>query len=316
MAVQMTQATRASQILSGNELSPDTVITMNAWFARHESDKAGKGFRPGEEGYPSNGRVAWAAWGGDAGQTWARSKSNSIKKARERTMTEETKTEHRAEPDGLKVGDFVRWNSSGGTARGKIDRIVRDGSIDVPDSSFTITGTAEDPAALNTLYRNGEATDRKVGHKFSTLTKIAAIRSVDAGDKFERKEVTDFKNVKSRTFEFPFSSEYPVKRYFGNEVLSHEEGAADLSRLNDGGAVLFNHNMDKPIGVVESAYIGEDKRGYAKIRFSRSKFASEILDDVKDGILRGISFGYSINEMDETADGMLARSGQFTNCQL
>ena len=300
--------TRATQILSGNELSPDTVITMNAWFARHESDKSGKGFRPGEEGYPSNGRVAWAAWGGDAGQTWARSKSNSIKKARERTMTEETKTEHRAEPDGLKVGDFVRWNSSGGTARGKIDRIVRDGSIDVPDSSFTITGTAEDPAALITLYRNGEATDRKVGHKFSTLTKIAAIRSVDAGDKFERKEVTDFKNVKSRTFEFPFSSEYPVKRYFGNEVLSHEEGAADLSRLNDGGAVLFNHNMDKPIGVVESAYIGEDKRGYAKIRFSRSKFASEILEDVKDGILRGISFGYSINDMDETSDGMLARS--------
>ena len=300
--------TRATQILSGNELSPDTVITMNAWFARHESDKTGKGFRPGEDGYPSNGRVAWAAWGGDAGQTWARSKSNSIKKARERTMTEETKTEHRAEPDGLKVGDFVRWNSSGGTARGKIDRIVRDGSIDVPDSSFTITGTADDPAALITLYRNGEATDRKVGHKFSTLTKIAAIRSVDAGDRFERKEVTDFKNVKSRTFEFPFSSEYPVKRYFGNEVLSHEDGAADLSRLNDGGAVLFNHNMDKPIGVVESAYIGEDKRGYAKIRFSRSKFASEILEDVKDGILRGISFGYSINDMDETSDGMLARS--------
>ena len=300
--------TRATQILSGNELSPDTVITMNAWFARHESDKSGEGYRPGEPGYPSNGRVAWAAWGGDPGQTWARAKSNSIKKARERTMTEETKTEHRAEPDGLKVGDFVRWNSSGGTARGKIDRIVRDGSIDVPDSSFTITGTADDPAALITLYRNGEATDRKVGHKFSTLTKIAAIRSVDAGDRFERKEVTDFKNVKSRTFEFPFSSEYPVKRYFGNEVLSHEDGAADLSRLNDGGAVLFNHNMDKPIGVVESAYIGEDKRGYAKIRFSRSKFASEILEDVKDGILRGISFGYSINDMDETADGMLARS--------
>ena len=114
--------------------------------------------------------------------------------------------------------------------------------------------------------------------------------------------------MKSRTFEFPFSSEYPVKRYFGNEILSHEDGAADLSRLNDGGAVLFNHNMDKPIGVVESAYIGEDKRGYAKIRFSRSKFASEILEDVKDGILRGISFGYSINDMDETSDGMLARS--------
>ncbi len=308
--------TRATQILSGNELSPDTVITMNAWFARHESDKSGKGFRQGEKGYPSNGRVAWAAWGGDAGQTWSGSKSNSIKKARERSMTEETKTveetkivEERAEPDGLKVGDFVSWNSSGGRARGKIDRIVRDGSIDVPDSSFTINGTADDPAALITLYRNGESTDRKVGHRFSTLTKIADIRSIEAGDKFERKEVTDFKNVKSRTFEFPFSSEYPVKRYFGNEVLSHDEGAADLSRLNDGGAVLFNHDMNKPIGVVESAKIDpETKRGFAKIRFSRNKFASEVLEDVKDGILRGISFGYQINDMEEMEDGMRASS--------
>ena len=76
-------------------------------------------------------------------------------------MAKEPKTEQRAEPDALKVGDFVRWNSSGGTARGKIDRIVRDGSIDVPDSSFTITGTPDDPAALITLYREGEATDRK-----------------------------------------------------------------------------------------------------------------------------------------------------------
>ena len=62
-------ATRASQILSGDELSPDTVITMAAWFARHEVDKQGEGFSPDEDGYPSPGRVAWAAWGGDAGQT-------------------------------------------------------------------------------------------------------------------------------------------------------------------------------------------------------------------------------------------------------
>jgi len=51
-------AARASQILSGDELSPDTVITMRAWFARHEVDKQGEGFSPGEDGYPSPGRVA------------------------------------------------------------------------------------------------------------------------------------------------------------------------------------------------------------------------------------------------------------------
>ena len=297
--------TRATQILSGNELSADTVITMNAWFARHFSDKSGKGFRPGEDGYPSNGRVAWAAWGGDAGQSWSRTKSNQIKKARERIMSEQT--EERAAPDALKTGDFVSWSSSGGTARGKITRIVRDGSIDVPDSSFTITGTPDDPAALITLYRNGEATDRKVGHKFSTLTKIAPIRVITSDDKLERKEVTDFDQKKARTFEFPFSSEAPVRRFFGDEVLSHEEGSANLERLNGAAPFLFNHDPNRVLGVVESAVISPtDKRGYAKIRFSRSKFATEVLEDVKDGIFRGISFGYSLDEVEETDTGLRA----------
>jgi len=303
--------TRATQILSGNELSADTVITMNAWFARHESDKSGKGFRPGEEGYPSNGRVAWAAWGGDAGQSWSRTKSNQIKKARERTMSEDyvIKTEDtvRAAPDALKTGDFVAWNASGGRARGKITRIVRDGEIDVPSSSFVIKGTPENPAALIQVYRNGESTDIFAGHRFSALSKIAPIRVITSDDKLERKEVTDFKNVKSRTFEFPFSSELPVKRFFGDEVLSHEEGSANLVRLNDSAPFLFNHNPDKVLGVVESAYINpSDMRGYAKIRFSRSKFASEVLEDVKDGILRGISFGYSLDEVEETDTGLRA----------
>jgi HK97 family phage prohead protease len=87
----------------------------------------------------------------------------------------------RAAPDELEVGDFVRWESGGGTAQGRITRIVRDGEIDVPDSSFTITGTPDDPAALIRIYREGEdgweAQDQEVGHKFSTLTKINDLRS-------------------------------------------------------------------------------------------------------------------------------------------
>jgi len=78
----------------------------------------------------------------------------------------------RAEPDALKVGDFVSWNSSGGRARGQITRIVRDGQINVPDTDFTITGTEDDPAALIRIWRDNESTDTLVGHKFSTLTKI------------------------------------------------------------------------------------------------------------------------------------------------
>lgn len=326
--------TRASQILSGNELSSDTVVTMSAWFARHLVDKQGKGFSPGEEGYPSNGRVAWAAWGGDAGKSWSDARSKRIKKAREgrqlisnneeELLTSMEQEQERAAPDALKTGDFVSWNSSGGRAEGRIDRIERDGTIDVPDSSFTITGTEDDPAALITLYRDREATDRKVGHKFSTLTKIAPIRAEEpeedrveqpeekrsvVGERMQRTEATDIRSLDERTFEFPFSSEYPVTRYFGTEVLSHDTKAPNFMRLNDGAPFLFNHNPDKVLGVVERAYLDEDKkRAYAKIRFSRSDFAKQYLDDVKDGILRGISFGYSIDEVEQREEGVLATS--------
>ena len=318
--------TRASQILSGNELSPDTVVTMSAWFARHLVDKQGKGFSPGEEGYPSNGRVAWAAWGGDAGKSWSDARSKRIKKAREgrqlisnneeELLTSMEQEQERAAPDALKRGDFVSWNSSGGRAEGRIDRIERDGTIDVPDSSFTITGTEDDPAALITLYRDKEATDRKVGHKFSTLTKIAPIRAEEPeqkrsviGERMQRTEATEIRSVDDRSFEFPFSSEYPVQRYFGAEVLSHDEDAPNFVRLNDGAPFLFNHNPDKVLGVVERAWHDKGKkRAYAKVRFSRSDFAKQYLDDVKDGILRGISFGYSIDDAEQREDGVLATS--------
>lgn len=80
------------------------------------------------------------------------------------------------EKDAIRVGSFVRWGSSGGTAQGRVERIVRDGKIDVPASSFTITGTEDDPAALIRVWRKGAdgwaATDTLVGHRMSTLQPI------------------------------------------------------------------------------------------------------------------------------------------------
>ena len=131
-----------------------------------------------------------------------------------------------------------------------------------------------------------------------------ADRSQILEGKYQRAELTEFDAIEDRTFEFPFSSEYPVARYFGNEILSHEPKAADLSRLNDSAPLLFNHNPDRVIGVVERAYIdGKRRRGYARVRFSRNAFAQEILSDVKDGILRNVSFGYSIDKMEERGSG-------------
>ena len=60
---------RARDIANRANLSEQTIGRMVSYFARHEVDKQGKGFSPGEEGYPSAGRIAWALWGGDPGQT-------------------------------------------------------------------------------------------------------------------------------------------------------------------------------------------------------------------------------------------------------
>ena len=71
----------------------------------------------------------------------------------------------------VKSGDMVSWQSSGGKAQGKVVRVVSSGKINVPDSSFTIAGTEDDPAVLIQLYRDGKPTETKVGHKMSTLKK-------------------------------------------------------------------------------------------------------------------------------------------------
>lgn len=106
-------------------------------------------------------------------------------------------------------------------------------------------------------------------------------------------------DLETRSMEFSFSSETPVERWFGDEVLSHDPGAADLTRLNNAAPLLWNHDPDQIIGVVESARIAPDKRGYATVRFGTSAKAEEILADVRAGIIRNVSFGYRILDMVE-----------------
>ena len=69
----MVQSTKvwARKVANGEDLTPEKVRDMNAWFPRHEGDLDGEGANPGEDGYPSPGRVAWAAWFGDAGRSFA-----------------------------------------------------------------------------------------------------------------------------------------------------------------------------------------------------------------------------------------------------
>jgi HK97 family phage prohead protease len=108
----------------------------------------------------------------------------------------------RAAPGTLQVGDWVSWNSSGGRARGKIDEIVTDGVINVPDSNFEVTGTPVDPAALIQVYEQvtggWRETEVYVGHKFSTLTSIQALNVIEEDYDEDDEEDDDRNSVELR----------------------------------------------------------------------------------------------------------------------
>ncbi len=107
-----------------------------------------------------------------------------------------------------------------------------------------------------------------------------------------------------RTVEVAFSSETVVERWFGDEVLVHTADAVRLERLNDGAALLMDHNMRDQVGVVEEARIDGDGVGRCRVRFSQSARASEIFQDVIDGIRRQISVGYLVHTIEiEVRDG-------------
>ncbi len=79
---------RANQLVSGERMSPSTVLRMYSFFSRHEIDKQAEGFSPGEKGYPSAGRIAWALWGGNPGFTWSKMKRDQIMKERKKSTEE------------------------------------------------------------------------------------------------------------------------------------------------------------------------------------------------------------------------------------
>jgi hypothetical protein len=160
--------TRAHQLASGESLSLDTVKRMYSFFSRHEVDKKGKNW--GSQADPSNGYIMWLAWGGDAGFSWSRAIVNrAMDKELFANFGADYSTHETLFAKGAGVGDMVSWNSSGGTVTGKIVRIIRNGKYNVPNSSFEITGTSEDPAAVIRIYQDGKPTDTLVGHKLSSL---------------------------------------------------------------------------------------------------------------------------------------------------
>lgn len=106
----------------------------------------------------------------------------------------------------------------------------------------------------------------------------------------------DLAPVEDKRFSLSFSSTEPYERHWGWEILDHSPGAIDMTRLERGAPVLFNHDPDVVIGVVEKAWV-DGNRARAVIRIGESAKAQEVLKDIQAGVLRNVSVGYQIQEM-------------------
>lgn len=105
-------------------------------------------------------------------------------------------------------------------------------------------------------------------------------------------------NKDERTVELAFSSEEPVERWWGIEVLGHSSRECDAKWVGSGRApLLADHDPRQQIGVVLSAEIGADRKGRAVVRFGKSARAEQEWQDVLEGIRQNVSVGYEINEL-------------------
>ena len=122
----------------------------------------------------------------------------------------------------------------------------------------------------------------------------------------------------TREVELSFSSEEPCDRWFGTEILLHDEGSVDLTRLSEIGVLLFNHDVNKPIGRVLSVGIDADAhRGAARVRFDDDEESERIYQKVKSGTLRGVSVAYRVNEWETVNEGKKSENGRFDGpCEI
>jgi len=135
-------------------------------------------------------------------------------------------------------------------------------------------------------------------------------RSFDDTVRFRTLSLDDrsYIDEEKRTVRVGVSSESPVERSFGMEILGHSPDEIDMSFMQSGTApFLKDHDMTSQVGVIERFELDQKaKRTVALVRFGRSALAEEVFRDIQDGIRMNISVGYKINKLDrmeEEKDG-------------
>jgi hypothetical protein len=276
--------TRANQIARKDGLSLETVKRMKSFFARHErATKGGQGFKRGQKGYPSAGRIAWALWGGDAGQSWA----ERIVEKENKKMSEENQKRFTFQ---VNVGNVDRESGvlrdvviiEAGEARGHrmmvsertLDAAVGLLADDILPAYITHNGAFQDRllneiGAFEGFYRDG---DKIRAERFETLQ---SWRKAEP-DKYER--LFDLAEKMPKTFgisivfegtlawetdggEVPFASlnEKPEDSLFDLPTITPSKiQSADFVDTPAATSALFAENWDKPANVEEAFIMPED----------------------------------------------------------
>ena len=314
---------RANQLAGKETISDETLVRTYSFLSRAKTYDQGK--FTDEDGKEICGSIMYAAWGGDEMLRWAERTIETMeenKNERHIKSVVETdeeivitfgkgemeeagyKDEERAEPDALSVGDFVRWNTSGGSAYGVIIQIERDGEIEA-DSGFKVNGTADDPAALIRIYRYSSEEEayieRKpalnVVHRFSTLEKFdAEVRSHKAIiEKREfRMESAEYEGETIRGYAAVYNSD---SEWMGGFYEQIAKGAFDDVMDNDTRA-YFNHDENLLLGRVSSGTLrlSSDERGlYYEVDLPNTSYAKDLVELMKRGDVNQSSFAFLID---------------------
>ena len=176
--------------------------------------------------------------------------------------------------------------------------------VDVEEQSYNENKEYEDDERDFEIVFTPESTDDEFiftkEHTEEDVLRFYQDKTVRQSAEFETRSI----NVEARTVTLVASSEEPVARSFGQEILSHRADDIDMSFANSGKApLLYQHDDNQQIGKIERFYLDEkNKITIAEVVFSRNELADEIFRDVVDDIRNCVSIGYQILGMRKVED--------------
>lgn len=192
----------------------------------------------------------------------------------------------------FRVGDMVTWRSSGGPAEGVVERVVTSGTLSVPNTSFTLNATEDNPAYLIRLYREGEPTDVLVGHREESLSKKNMSAIQYKGIEAVVKDIDRKSGVVTGYFsEFgSVDSDYDMimPGAFSKSIQENGPGSSKQRIMH-----LYQHDVTMPLG--KPSVLVEDSKGlYFESKIIGTSYGEDVLKLYEAGVINEHSIGFAI----------------------